>query len=184
MQELISNRRGLPVLTLILVLGLVIPACGGDEAGDTTITAAPAETVLGVAADIVWGPLNIPEDQAATQICVLGNRFPKNSEIVWRARVTDPVTGEELGEDEVTLQVLLGDGQQLDMHYGGHPRDTPVDFFWTTSFDIPVDYPTGTLDFEIVATAPDGRTGRFIPFQVTPSLLTITDDVLETIEEG
>jgi len=33
----------------------------------------------------------------------------------------------------------------------------------------------------VVATATDGRTGSFLPFNVASSLLTITDEVLETI---
>lgn len=185
MRQATDRGRSRLGVCLTLALGLLLASCGGDEAESTTTVAAPPDTVLAVSADIVWGPLNIPEDQRATQVCVLGNRFPKNSEIVWRARVVDPVTGEDMSDEELaSVQVQLSDGQVLDMRYGPHPPDTPADFFWTTSFDIPVDYPSGTLGYEIVATAADGRTGTFTQFQVAPSLLTITDEVLETIEEG
>lgn len=175
-------KRALAVVT-VAVLAVSLAACGDDDEGsDDALT---AQTVsLAVAADVVWGPLNIPEDEAAGQVCVLGNRFPRNSEIVWRARVTDPVTGEQLDDTATSVEVQLSDGQVLEMRYGPHPRDNPNDFFWTTSFDIPVDYPTGTLGYEIVATTEDGRSGAFVPFNVTPSLLTITEEVLPTIEES
>ncbi len=114
---------------------------------------------------------------------MLKNQFPRNSEIVWRARVMAP-DGSQLDDTQLeSVVVELADGQTLEMRYGDHPRDNPTDQFWTTSFDIPADYPTGTIDYEIVATDADGRTGTYKPFNVAPSLLTITDEVLETIEE-
>jgi hypothetical protein len=120
----------------------------------------------------------------AGAVCVNLSQFPRNSEVVWRARVIDPVTGEELGDDDLdSVEVNLGDGQTFEMRYGPHPRDNPTDFFWTTSWDIPADYPTGTVDWEVVASGSDGSTGSYAPFDVAPSLLTITDEVLETIEE-
>lgn len=171
------------LIGVTVVLAMLLPACA-DETADTTTTTEAAAVHLGVAADIVWGPLNIPDEERATQVCVLGNRFPRNSEIVWRARVVDPVTGEGLGDEELSNVVVeLSDGQVLDMRYGPHPRENPNDFFWTVSFDVPADYPTGTLGYEIVATGADGRTGTFTQFDVESSLLTITDEVLETIEE-
>lgn len=171
---------------LLLAAVLVISACGdgAEETEETTATTPDLAEPLVLQADLVWGPLNIPEDERAGAVCVNLSQFPRNSEIVWRARVIDPVSGEELGDDALdSVVVNLGDGQTLDMRYGPHPRDNPTDFFWTTSWAIPADYPTGTLDWEVVASGSDGSTGTFKPFDVAPSLLTITDEVLETIEE-
>lgn len=165
---------------------LVLSACGdsAEEPEETTATTVAVQEPLVIQADTVSGPLNIPADDRGSAVCVLQSRFARNSEIVWRARVIDPVSGEELGEDALeSVVVNLGDGQTLDMRYGPHPRDNPTDFFWTTSFDIPADYPTGTLDYEVVVAALDGRTATFRPFDVAPSLLTVTEEVLETIEE-
>jgi hypothetical protein len=170
-------------MTLVLVMAMVLGACGGEEAEETTTTVVTAALI--VQADVVSGPLNIPGDQRAGRVCVLQNRFARNSEIVWRARVVDPVSGEQLDDTALEgVQVELADGQVLDMRYGPHPNDNPTDRFWTTSFDIPEDYPTGSLGYEIVATGTDGRTGSFVQFNVAPSLLTITDEVYETVEEG
>ena len=164
---------------LVLVGFLAVTACGDDDSSNTTT--APQATTLSVATDVVWGPFNLPDEEKPVKSCVLNSRFPRNSQVVWRTRVIDPVTGEQLGDDVVAVQVRLGDGQVIDLKYGDHPRDTPTDTFWAGSFKVPVDYPTGTLSYEVVATATDGRTGSFLPFNVAPSLLTITDEVLETI---
>lgn len=170
----------------LTIVGLLVLSSCGDSAEETETTTAATITMqepLVIQADTVSGPLNIPEEEAGSAVCVLQSRFARNSEIVWRARAIDPVSGEELGDDALeSVVVNLGDGQTLEMRYGPHPRDNPTDFFWTTSFDIPADYPTGTLDYEIVATASDGRSGDFRPFDVAPSLLTVTEETLETIE--
>jgi hypothetical protein len=171
---------------LLVAVMMVISACGSDaeETEETEATTPALAEPLVLQADMVWGPLNIPESEMAGAVCVNLSQFPRNSEVVWRARVIDPVTGEELGDDDLdSVEVNLGDGQTFEMRYGPHPRDNPTDFFWTTSWDIPADYPTGTVDWEVVASGTDGSTGTYAPFDVAPSLLTITDEVLETIEE-
>jgi hypothetical protein len=172
---------------IFTVAALLAVACGGDggttEPDENETGTEAAGGGLSIAADTVSGPLNLPADGTAGGVCVLKSMFPRNSEIVWRARVMDP-SGEALDDTAIdTMVVELGDGQTLEMRYGDHPRDNPTDQFWTTSFDIPEDYPTGTLDYTIMATSTDGRTASYKPFNVAPSLLTITDDVLETIEE-
>jgi hypothetical protein len=168
-------------LSLVVVMtAALLAACGGEVA--VTTTEAPIAN-LTVQADTVSGPLNIPGDQRASRVCVQQSRFARNSEIVWRARVMDPITGVQLDEAALaSVQVRLADGQVLDMRYGPHPRDNPTDFFWTTAFDVPADYPTGTLGYEVIATGIDGQTGSFAPFNVAPSLLTITDEIFDQIE--
>jgi hypothetical protein len=177
-----TAKRSVSATIVLAIAVALLAACSPEEAASTT--AAPTASLI-VQADVVSGPLNIPADQAAERICVLQSRFARNSEVVWRARVIDPVTGEQLDDTALeNVQVRLADGQVLDMRYGDHPRDNPTDRFWTTSFDIPVDYPSGTLGYEVVATATGGSTGSFVPFNVAASLLTITDEVYETVEEG
>lgn len=183
-------------LVLGLVVGtLLLTACSDTGGGTADEPAAPeeptaaatqdasADDAITLTADTVSGPLNIPDDQRAGAVCVLQSRFPRNSEIVWRARVFD-VAGQELDDTQLdSVEVQLADGQTFDMRYGPHPSDDPTDFFWTAAFDVPADYPTGTLDYEIVATTPDGTTGTYRPFNVAPSLLTVTEETLEQIEE-
>jgi hypothetical protein len=137
--------------------------------------------------DIVQGGKNIPEEQRADRSCVLSSRFPRNSEIVWRVRVVDPKTGEAM--DDTTLdkvEVHLSDGQVLEMDYGPHPGPPrPArDRYWTVPWVVPEDYPTGTFSYTVVATDTGGRVGEFKPFDIPSSLPTITEETLETIEEG
>jgi hypothetical protein len=149
-----------------------------------TITHASAQdaNVLFVYADTVLSGKNIPADQASEKDCVLNNRFPRNSQVVWRARVMDPKTGTTMDDTGLAkLEVKLGDGQVFAMKYGGHPSKQPKDFYWTAAWLVPKDYPTGTVAYSITATAKDGRTGEYKPFDVATSLLTITDVVMEDI---
>lgn len=162
-----------------------------------TASAGPARPVVGqeasvgdlvVYADTVLGGQNVPKNQAAERSCVLSSRYPRNSEIVWRVRVIDRETGESMDDTMLeSLKVTLSDGQVFDMHYGPHPGppNPPRDYYWTVSWLIPMDYPTGTFSYTVTATSTDGRTGEFKPFDLPPSLPTVTDEVFsETGAEG
>ena len=153
--------------------------------GGTAALADPQDQAAGgglvVLSDFVQGGQNIPPGQAAQSDCVQSSRFARNSQIVFRARVLDGATGQELaGGDLSSVQATLGDGTVLDLHYGGHPGGgAPVtDHFWSAAWLVPQDYPTGTVNVSISATANDGRTGDWIPFNVAPSALIITSQVL------
>ncbi len=131
-----------------------------------------------IAADIVQGTKNLPQDQAASKTCVVNSRYPRNAEILWRARVVDPQTGKEMDDKALkSVQVKLADGKVIDAKYGKHSDE----YFWVGGWLVPKDYPTGTVNYTIVATAADGRTGEFKPFQVAPSLLTITNEVMPDV---
>jgi hypothetical protein len=164
----------------ISALGVVAvgPVAHAQEA-----SGAPAAGFLFIDSDMVLGPTNLTDEEKPTKTCVQGNRFAHNEEVVWRVKVLDPLTGQPM--DDTTLasvQVMLPT-ETLDLRYGGHPRDTPVDFFWTVGWDIPEDYPTGAVEYIINATALDGRTGTWEQFGVTLAQLTVTDEVRSIIEE-
>lgn len=157
----------------ILAVGSVVNA--QDASG------APAAGFLFIDSDIVLGPTNLTDEEKPTMTCVQGNRFAHNEDVVWRVKVLDPLTGQPM--DDTTLasvQVVLPT-ETLDLHYGGHPRDTPVDFFWTTGWLIPEDYPTGAVAYAINATANDGRVGTWEQFGVSLAQLTVTDEVRSII---
>jgi hypothetical protein len=176
-----SSKSWLGLLGIIVLLtGAVLTACGGDDDSDAEATPAAAASLF-VAADMVQGGHNVPEGGSS---CVLNSQFPRNSEMVWRVRISDPQTGDLMGDDSIDSVVInLSNGESIEMGYGPHPRQPPQTFYWTASWVVPVDSPTGTLDYEVVATATDGRTGSWEPFAVQASLPTITDEVLEEIEE-
>jgi len=139
------------------------------------------KAALVIDADTVQGPKNLKEAEKPLRSCVQASRFAHNEQVVWRVKVFDGATGEALDDTALTsVQVTLPD-QSFDLHYGGHPGSDPVDFFWTTSWTVPEGYPSGSLDYSIVATAADGRTATWEQFKVTAALLTITDEVREVI---
>ncbi|MCL4465204.1 MAG: hypothetical protein M1389_04105 [Chloroflexi bacterium] len=162
------RAKWLIVLATIGV-ALLLAASGVSAAPDAAVG-----STLFVQADVVYGTVNLAPNEMPTTACVQSSRFAHNQELVFRIRVIDPATGEAM--DDQALQwvgVLFPDGDNMLAKYGKHGDDS----FWTVSWTVPPDYPTGTLDFQINAVGNDGRTGSFIPFNVASSLVSITDAV-------
>lgn len=172
-------RVQLLFLVLLGTMALTLVACGSGAAASGTTKTPTASAKLIIMSDIVEGSKNVPKDQVAQRSCVLSSRFPRNSQIVFRTRIYDPVTG-DLMDDSVmkSAQVQLANGVTITMKYGKHPKTPPNEYYWTGSWVIPKDQPTGTLTYTIVATDKQGRTGEFKPFGIQTSLPTITDEVL------
>jgi hypothetical protein len=169
-------HRRVPIALATAGLVVVVAGC---QAAPAAPAAAPVATNLFIAADMVQGSKNIPDNLKASRSCVLTSRFPKNSEMVWRVRVSDPVTGEMMGKDVLDkVEVRLANGVLLEAQYAPHPKDPPGESFWTASWVVPRDAPSGTLTYTIVATDSKGRTGEWKPFSTTPSLPIITDELL------
>ncbi len=142
--------------------------------------AAPAgSNKLFLMVDMVQGSGNLTGDAAKARSCVLNSRFPRNSEIVWRARVFDPASG-DLADDKALsgVQVKLANGKSFDMKYAPHPKDPPGEAYWTASWKVPKDQATGTLNYSVVASDSKGRAGEFKPYNIPTSLLTITEETL------
>jgi hypothetical protein len=164
---------------VVPVVAILATAC--QATAPPAPTAAPAKVAkLFIMTDLVWGSKNMSDAQRATVSCTLSSRFPRNGEMVWRTRVFDPSTGDLMDNTSLSnVQVRLANGTNLDMKYGPHPAKTqPQETFWTASWVIPKDHPTGTLNYSVVATSTDGRSGEFKPFITTSSLPTILEEVL------
>ena len=103
--------------------------------------------------------------------CTPRGRYAPGERVVFRVRVLNAQT-EEIARD-ATVTVRLADGTALPMRYSGHPANAPpTDEFWATSWTVPADTPPGVVRFTVEAV--DGPlTGRFQPFNVESSLLTI-----------
>jgi hypothetical protein len=168
------------------IIAGIVPACALLVSA-CQATAPPAEkkdsaapkpvTKLFLMVDLVTGSKNQTDSKLS---CVLNSRFPRNAQMVWRARVFDPLTGDLMDDKTLTkVEVRLDNGTNIDMKFGPHPAKTqPQETFWTTSWMIPKTHPTGTLSYSVVATSTDGRTGEFKPFITQVSLPTILDEVL------
>lgn len=185
----VSPRIG----ALILAGSLFAAACGGATEGATgattknadqvpptaaqqqqTTNAAAAAKVLIVYADTTSGNVGTTDAEKAALSCVQKNRFPQGESIVWRVRVMSPITGKPMtAEDLKGVQLTFPDGTTKDLKYGPHPKGKTDDYFWTASFKIPADYPTGAFKYKLVATSPDGIAGTFDQFNVASSLLQV-----------
>jgi hypothetical protein len=154
------------LLALLTAMGSF--AASAEEAGE--------EVPLILVADTVLGTEGIPEAEIPQEVCVLSSRFKPGQQIVWRVRVYDPKTAEPLNDTTLdAVEVILPGEEVLAARYGPHPPppQEATDFFWSTSWVIPENHPTGSLPYTIRAKAKDGRSGEFVQFNVAPSLLVI-----------
>lgn len=183
-------------LILLVALAVVLAGCGAKQpepqaapaaapAVETPAPAAAAPAVdLIIIDNIVRGSKNIPAEEKPIKSCVVNTRFLRNEEVVWRIKVIDPATGEEMSADVLDqVEVQFPDGQAFAAKWGLRPKDNPIDGYWGTSWVIPEDWPTGTVPYTIVATAKDGRTGQFYSFKVQ-TVLTVLDGAVPVITEG
>jgi len=134
---------------------------------------AQNSTPLFTSADMVRGP------GGSGPGCVLSNRFMRKEEVAWRIRVQD-ATGKELDDKGLkSVVVELSDGQKFPARFGGHPPKAPTVYIWSTAWVIPEDYPTGSFNYKVVATALDGTTQTWEPINTKPTLLTIVAGTFE-----
>jgi hypothetical protein len=159
------------------------PSTAASVAESTPPSSAPVGLVLLLDVDTVMGPTNLTEAELPTKTCVQANRFAHNEDIVWRVKVFDPLTGEPMDDTLLASVTVVMPDQEFELHYGPHPRDNPLGFFWTTSWVVPEGYPDGVINYTIEATANDGRTGTWEQFEVAAANLTVTAEVRPIIPE-
>lgn len=95
--------------------------------------------------------------------------------LVFRFEILDTSTGKRVTDkDGATVKVRLQHGEELTPRWAirGSAAALPDSaWMWDVAWDIPPDYPVGSLDYTIVVTAKDGRTAAFIPpIQKTPTV--------------
>ncbi len=169
-----------------LLVGL-LAGCGGGSAGTVTKTVtsgggSSTQTVTVTQAGGTGGAMGnivVYADMVSNVGCLAISVGHRGELLVFRARIVDPKNGKDMTDKEIqkdSVQAILPDGQKFNMTYGGHPGGgTPTDYFWAGIWEVPLNYPTGSLGYEIRATANDGRTGTFKPFEVASSKLTIKE---------
>jgi hypothetical protein len=123
---------------------------------------------------VTAGPGESPYHVDATQGCVQSSIFKRGMRIVWRFSITNQ-NGVRVAEADVeSVKVKLPTGQTLDgrMEAAG-PPNLPEVWFWHATFDIPMDYPIGTVDYSIEVKTKDGKTGTFKQLPVPPAQLQV-----------
>ena len=100
--------------------------------------------------------------------CAKSSVFARGQRIIWRMEVVDTNGGQILRGDDVEKATLkLPTGEELALRYGRHgasdnPDNGPgTNWFWTTGWDIPLDYPLGTLVFTVDVTTKSGVSATF-----------------------
>jgi hypothetical protein len=164
----------------------VHPGRKGDIMKTFTVSAIALSAVLGLATgaqaqeakklffegDIVRHAL---ADQAGP-FCVLNNQFKRKEAVAWRIRALEP--NGTVADNKVlkSVEVVLGNGQKLPAHFGGHGMP-PTDYFWSLFWTIPADFPTGSLGYKVVATMMDNSTVTWEPFnRATTQLMVVAGE--------
>lgn len=196
-------RSSTRILAAGVALLLVAASCGGSGTGEApgapkaAATAAPATqavtapapvapakaTYLNLVVDTVRGQAGLTDaekklDTADGLHCVVMSKFPQGSRIVWRVRVTDPLTQKTLDDKALaSVELTLPDGKTQALKYGPHggTKENPADHFWATGWSVPNDYPTGVFNHKITAKTAEGVAGvyGFDFFKVPAAQLTI-----------
>ena len=110
----------------------------------------------------------------AGPFCVMQNRYMRGEAVAWRIRVLSP--DGSVADDSVlkSLVVELGNGATIELEYGGH-GNPPTDFFWANHWNIPADYPTGTVGYKVMATLQDDSVVTWEPFTRPGTQLTVVE---------
>ena len=170
------------VIAAGVALILVAASCAGTTgeapaapaAQTTAQPAAPAKPkLLTLVVDTVRGQAGLTDEEKKLDVgtalhCVVMSRYPQGSRIVWRVKVTDvlPFTSSAPALDNTALEYVrltLPDGKTQDLKYGPHggTQENPADFFWSTGFTVPADYPTGVFNHKIEAKTLAGVIGTY-----------------------
>jgi len=112
----------------------------------------------------------------STVPCVQSGVFKRGMRLVFRYEILDISTGKRVTDkDGATTKVRLQHGEELTARWliRGSVNALPDSaWMWDVAWDIPPDYPVGSLDYTITVSTKDGRTGTFIP----PIQKTVTSD--------
>jgi hypothetical protein len=112
-------------------------------------------------------------------VCVLANQFKRRENVIFRIRVRNAL-GQPLDDKGLkSLVVELSDGKKIPADYRARPPVAvrarlgltgPIDYFWSSAWLIPADYPTGSLTYRVVATDMQGNTQSWEPMKDLRSL--------------
>jgi hypothetical protein len=111
--------------------------------------------------------------------CVLDGVYKRGMKLIWRFEVYDQASGMRVTDrDGSYAEMLLPDGSVIpaEFHWRGGPNAPPdAPWTWVAAWDIPVDYPLGTVDYAVTVTTPDGRTGTLRPSRLGSAAPQIVD---------
>ncbi len=95
--------------------------------------------------------------------CVLQNQYRRGEAVAWRIRVLRPSGAVADGTLLKSVVVELGNGDKLPTEYKSHGNPA-TDYFWSVSWTVPTDFPTGSLGYKVVVTMEDDSVVTWEPF--------------------
>ena len=126
-----------------------------------TVTAGPGESQFKVDAD---------------KYCAVSSTFKRGMHVVWLMEAYDAATGKELQTADVKEAVLkLPTGESANFRYGRHGATEDSPWFWSTAWDVPMNYPLGVLDYTVEVTTVVGKKDTYKvwgAYRAGPPLLT------------
>jgi hypothetical protein len=153
------------------------PAAGGPSGAPPQVPESykAAQAMTFYVDTVTSGPGESPYHVDANLACTQTSAFKRGMRIVWRFTASDGATGKRLSPDDVdSAVVVLPTGQNIKAGFepAGAPN-LPESWFWHATFDVPMDYPLGTIDYTIQVKTKDGKTGTFKQLPVPPAQLQI-----------
>lgn len=98
--------------------------------------------------------------------CQPSGSFGRGERIVFRFMVLDASTGKYVTPEEAagaSVRLPFAGDMSADYKQRGEGRVADAPWTWDYCWDVPLDYPLGTLDYAIVVTLKDGRSGEWKP---------------------
>lgn len=183
------KTRKLMLLLIVGMFSVIVIACSGadentdtepqksDETNETVDSEVDEQEGESDQQSITIHADTVNSHLVEDAVCVVNSRFEQGWRMVFRATVTDVNTNEPV--EDADVKVVLETGEEFDMEYGAHGDEGTM--LYAIGWTIPDDFPTGTLDYQIVATV-DGEEYTFEPFNVAPSKMTIVEGTGEATE--
>lgn len=109
----------------------------------------------------------------AARGCVPSGEFRRGERVVFRFQILDRRTGDLItAEDaeEVVLRLPAGESVVADYKQRGEGKVSDAPWTWDACWDVPLDYPLGSIDYYFEISTKDGRHGTWKP----PSLVDAT----------
>src|SRR5215813_9638741 len=107
--------------------------------------------------DLVKGP----QPGQAGPFCVLQSQYFRKQQVAWRVRVLDSDGKQVDGNGLKSLVVSISNGKTVELKFKRHPppaQGDATDYFWSGSWVIPEDQPTGSFTYKVTATDASGKT--------------------------
>jgi len=103
-----------------------------------------------------------PYNVDANLSCFVTKAFARGMHIVWRMIAFDNTGTEIQGDTAESMVLKVPGGEEKNFRYGRHGTT----WFWTATWDVPLDFPLGTLDWSVEAVTKSGLKGTYTEIPV------------------